>query len=142
MPLSQPSSDSQKKSRHQLHRDLMMTIYQYLFYLGIEAKPDIHSIYESITGIPFIRADNFSRGTIIAVLKNGPHMVETLDPLLDTWSFDRLGLVERAILLVAFAEIKYMGLDKAVAIDVAVKLSQKYADEDAYKLINGVLDRL
>ena len=128
------------KSRHQIHRDLMLTIYQYLFYLGIEEKPSIQAIFESIYKIPFAQADEFSRGTIIHILKHGPEIIEKLNSLLNNWSFERLGLVEQAILLVAYSEYVYMKLEKAV--DMALKLAHKYADDESYKWINGVLDSL
>ena len=61
---------------------------------------------------------------------------------LEEWEFERLGCVEKAILLMAAAELDFETASKAVVIDEAVTLSKKYCDEETYKLINGVLDRL
>ena len=58
------------------------------------------------------------------------------------WSFDRLGYVEQAILLMACCELDLETAQKAIVIDEAITLAKKYCDDDAYKLINGVLDRL
>ena len=58
------------------------------------------------------------------------------------WDFNRLSMLEQAILLMAFQEILVDKTPKTVVINEAVELSKKYCDDDSYKLINGVLDRL
>ena len=42
----------------------------------------------------------------------------------------------------AASEIDFETAQKAIVIDEAVTLAKKYCDDDTYKLINGVLDRL
>lgn len=44
--------------------------------------------------------------------------------------------------MMACQEILVNQTPKAVVIDEAVGLAKKYCDDDSYKLINGVLDRL
>lgn len=58
------------------------------------------------------------------------------------WDFNRLSMLEQAILLMAFQEILVDKTPKTVVINEAIELSKKYCDDDSYKLINGVLDRL
>lgn len=58
------------------------------------------------------------------------------------WTFDRLGLMERAILFMAISEMVYQVDDKAIIINEAIEISKIYADEDSYKMINAVLDQL
>ena len=69
-------------------------------------------------------------------------LVDIINPALNKWTFERLGLIERAVLLNSLAQVKYMNQTKAVAIDVAVDLAKKYCDDQAYKFINGVLDNI
>ena len=42
----------------------------------------------------------------------------------------------------AACELDLETAPKAIVIDEAVNLAKKYCDEDTYRLINGVLDRL
>lgn len=58
------------------------------------------------------------------------------------WSVDRLSKLDLAILLMSMQEILYNETPKPVVINEAVTLARKYSDEDSYKLINGILDRL
>jgi N utilization substance protein B len=50
--------------------------------------------------------------------------------------------LEQTILLIAFQEILVNETPKAIVINEAVTLAKKYCDEDAYKLLNGVIDQL
>lgn len=58
------------------------------------------------------------------------------------WTFDRLGYLEQAILIIALSEIDFETAQRQIIIDEAIVLAKKYCDDDAYKLINGVLDQL
>lgn len=62
--------------------------------------------------------------------------------LADNWTFDRLNLVEQAILIEAYAEKKVLNTDKNILIDQAVISTKNYCDEDAYKFVNGILDKV
>ena len=67
-----------------------------------------------------------------------------IDPFLYTVTIDaiRLGFVEQAILMMAACELDLETAPKAIVIDEAVTLAKKYCDDETYRLINGVLDRL
>lgn len=58
------------------------------------------------------------------------------------WSFDRLGVVERAILRLATYEILFTQTDKPVVINEAIELTKIFADDSAPKLINGILEAI
>lgn len=58
------------------------------------------------------------------------------------WEFYRLGKMEQSILLLALAELEQSIQEKAIIVNEAVELAKLYADEDSFKLINGVLDSL
>jgi transcription antitermination protein NusB len=58
------------------------------------------------------------------------------------WEFYRLGRIEQSILLLALAELEQSIQEKPVIVNEAVELAKQYADEDSFKLINGVLDSL
>lgn len=58
------------------------------------------------------------------------------------WTVDRLSKMELAILLVGCYELLETDQSKEVIINEAVELSKKYCDSDAYKFINGLLNRI
>ena len=58
------------------------------------------------------------------------------------WSLDRLSKMELAILLVGCYELLETDQSKEVIINEAVELSKKYCDDDVYKFVNGVLNKI
>ncbi|MBQ9327890.1 MAG: transcription antitermination factor NusB [Solobacterium sp.] len=95
-------------------------------------------------------ADNFTDEEvddyIISVVRQAIEQTDRyhtyIDEVLDDWSFDRLGMIEQAILLNGCAEFDLKQIEAAVIIDEYVRLAKKFCDSDSYKLINGVLDRI
>ena len=122
-------------SRHTLRETAMTCLYQHFLL-----KYDIKQIVKEKAGNEI---DPFLYTITIDALKYKDHYIKNINRVLsDEWEFDRLGCVERAILLMAAAELDFETASKAVVIDEAITLSKKYCDEETYKLINGVLDRL
>ena len=57
-------------------------------------------------------------------------------------SFDRLDVVERAVLLIGAYELKYsLHIPYKVVIDEAIQLNAHFGATDAHKFINAILDR-
>ena len=122
-------------SRHTLRETAMTCLYQYFLLHG-----DIKSIVYENAGNEI---DPFLYTVTIDALKHKDYYIQKInDVLSDDWEFDRLGCVEKAILLMAAAELDFETANKAIVIDEAVTLSKKYCDSDTYNLINGVLDKL
>ena len=109
---------------------------------------DYQVTLESIT-------DNFSRGYNISILSDSAvfkevqsvaHEREQLDslmmPLLANWRFDRLGMSTRIILRIGAWEILRTSTDPIVIINECIELAKCFAEKDAYKFVNGVLDQL
>lgn len=58
------------------------------------------------------------------------------------WTLERLGMVERAILRLATYELTNTATDKPVVINEAIELTKELADDQAPKLINGILESI
>lgn len=63
--------------------------------------------------------------------------------VLENWSPERVGKIERSILRLALYEMRYAeDVPVAVAINEAIELAKQYGDGEAPRFVNGVLDRL
>jgi N utilization substance protein B len=133
---------SQSLSRNQIQERIMIALYQYLFYVSSDEKPVLPDLIANVFEVPFSKIDDFAKNTILFAIKNGPDAVEEISKYLKEFSFERLNIVEQAILLLGFTQIKYMNQPKPVAINVCVKLAQKYADAASFKYINAVLEQI
>lgn len=58
------------------------------------------------------------------------------------WTFERLGVMEKAIMLIATCELLESDLPKTIVINEAVVNAKKFCDDDSYKYINGVLGHI
>ena len=72
---------------------------------------------------------------------------ETVDELISSklvgWSAQRIARVCLVVLRLAVSEMLYIEeIPDSVAINEAVELTKKYADEDDYQFVNGVLGNI
>lgn len=58
------------------------------------------------------------------------------------WSVERLGTVEKVILTMSLAELRFSpDVPPRVAINEALELTRRYCDDDAVGFINAILDK-
>ena len=78
--------------------------------------------------------------TTEAVIEQREMLDEQILPFLENWKFERLSVVTRLILRYALWEFTYTDTPHTIVINEAVELAQCFAEKDAYRFINGVLD--
>lgn len=62
-------------------------------------------------------------------------------PFLDHWTIDRLGCCTRLILRMGIWELQQKEIASSIVINEAIELAKSFAEKDAYKFVNGVLDK-
>ena len=130
-------------SRNQNHELIMQSLYAILVRIDMKEEIDIASVMEGVYKIPFNDIDLFSRGIIIKSLKHYDEISKLIEKKLKRWKWNRISKLSQAILLMSYTHFKYIEkVDKAVIIEIAVKLAKKYLDKDDYKYINAVLDNI
>src|SRR5690606_21438782 len=65
-----------------------------------------------------------------------------LIPFLQNWKFERIGRCTLLILRYAIWEIKNTETAHNIIINEAVELAKCFAEKDAYKFVNGLLDKI
>ncbi|WP_298612748.1 transcription antitermination factor NusB [uncultured Thermosynechococcus sp.] len=58
------------------------------------------------------------------------------------WQLERLTQLDRTIIEIAVAEMRYLDVAKQVAINEAIELTKRYSDEGSHRFVNGVLRRV
>lgn len=120
-----------------------------IFYLLYAAES--FDYQESLDAI----VDNFNRGFDIAIpldseaVKVAQAVIDERDalddrykPFLSNWRFERVGVSTKLILRFATWEFLHTDIDSRIVINEAVELAKRFAEKDAYKFVNGILDRL
>lgn len=124
-------------NRHKLREKCMTCIYQHRL---LDKEIDEASV--DVFGGHIKELDSFEKNLLNNVVNKEETYIGYINDVLDEWTFDRLGVVEQSILLLACGEFEQKEIQAAIIIDEAINLAKSYCDEESYKLINGVLDRL
>ncbi|MDQ5890647.1 MAG: transcription antitermination protein NusB [Candidatus Dependentiae bacterium] len=98
-----------------------------LFLDGFGLKPGDHTF-----------ALNIAQG----VVENHVRYETVIQPLLEHWRFDRLGCCTRLILYMALWEFEQPDAVASIVINEAVELAKAFAERDAYRFVNGILDQV
>ena len=85
----------------------------------------------------------FSRWLVETTLQNKESYKTLIEKHLKKgWKFERLSMMEKAILMIAACELLESDLPKTIVINEAVLNAKKFCDDDSYKFINGVLGQI
>lgn len=123
-------------NRHKERECAMMVTYQYLL-----VARDIDGLIEDAFKKPVKEVDPYFVDVIHDAIDNMDKYHGYIDDVIKKgWTFERLGAIEKAILLNGCAEFDLKQTEAAVIIDESVDMAKKYCDSDTYKLINSVLD--
>jgi transcription antitermination protein NusB len=133
-------------SRRKQRLNAMLALYQ-VFLLN----KDIEDVFEDIDYIlkegepaflPFSELEEPIKTMLIDAYEHQDIVISRINEHLSDWDFVRLGVLEQAILFLAVSEMVYETADRAIIINEAVDIAKQYCDEDAFRLVNGVLDKL
>ncbi|HSJ92725.1 MAG TPA: transcription antitermination factor NusB [Gaiellaceae bacterium] len=117
-------------SRREARRAAVFMLFQW----DVTGRP-LGSLYEG-------DVDPFTRDLAEGVAKRAPELDARLTAAATGWPADRLGAVERNILRVALFELDRGEPPTEVVIDEAVRLTKRYASDEAARLVNGILGRI
>jgi N utilization substance protein B len=110
------------------------TAFFLLYQLDLTGRP-LGSLYEG-------DVDPYARELAEGVAARAEELDAMISAAAEDWSADRLGTVERSVLRIAVHELDAELVPAEVAIDEAVRLTKRYATEEAARLVNGILGRI
>ncbi len=102
---------------------------------------EIANIVRKDYGVRF-EDDSFALKLAKGAIDNRESLDATIEPLLTSWKINRLGCCTRLILRIAVWELLNTDTAPTVVINEAIELSKAFAEKDAFKFINGILDNV
>ena len=78
--------------------------------------------------------------TAAAIVEHRQELDTLLKPLLLNWRLERIGLCTKLILRSAVWELRQQETAANIVINEAIELAKCFAEKDAYKFVNGILD--
>jgi N utilization substance protein B len=110
------------------------TAFFLLYQWDLTGQP-LGSLYEGVI-------DPYARELAEGVSARAEELDAAITAAATDWPADRLGAVERNVLRIAVHELDRGLVPPEVAIDEAVRLTKRYATEEAGRLINGILGNI
>lgn len=89
-----------------------------------------------------IPSNSFTLMLVRNVLENRDELDEYLTPFLKNWRLERLGCCTRLILRLALWELRQPDAISSISINEAIELAKMFAEKDAYRFVNGILDEI
>ena len=129
-------------SRNQEHELIMTCIYDALIYANMEQEFSVEEIMTSVFEVEYDEISLFCKEIVIKSLAHINEIKKIFQEKMPSWQFDRLNLVEQAILIMSYTHKTTQNVDKSIVINIAVKLSKKFLEKDDYKFVNGILDKV
>ena len=117
---------------------------QFLFGLDFSQAPwqtALDAFWEAQPARPGVK--RYAREVIQGVCRDIEAIDAAIADAVHHWAPNRVGRVERAILRIAFYEMRHVeDVPVNVAINEAVEIAKRYGSDEAPRFVNGVLDRL
>lgn len=67
---------------------------------------------------------------------------DIINKKMENWNFERIGAVERSLLILSVYELLKEDIPHEIVINEAVELGKEYGDTKTYEFINGVLAKI
>ena len=98
--------------------------------------------FEWISGLN-TRGVAFAINLIKGSINNLKEIDLIIDPKLVGWEFDRLSIINKAILRLSIYQLIYQkDVPSTVVINEAIDLTKKFSESEDYKFINALLDNV
>lgn len=130
-------ADLSQREKRSLIFHLLYVAESFDYQISLEAMVDDFNRGFNLD-IPF---DSDVVTTARAIIESRDALDEAYKPFLSNWRFDRLGVCTKLILRYALWELLNTDTLPTIIINEAIELAKCFAEKDAYKFINGVLDK-
>lgn len=125
-------------NRSELRKQCMTILYQIEVYDTNNIPYTVDDVIKEVSVID----NEFVKDIVYGVITYKESIDELANKYLDSWTIDRLGNTDKAILRMGIFELLYTGTPDIVAINEAIELAKVYSDDKVRKMINGVLDKI
>ena len=85
---------------------------------------------------------DFLRSYVTEIIENENILIEKIKNILDGWTYERLGTIEKVLLKISFYEITIKDVGYEIAINEVLEIAKKYSYNDTKEFLNGILAKL
>ena len=85
---------------------------------------------------------DFLRSYVTEIIENKDILTDRIRQVLDGWTYERLGTIEKVLLKISFYEITIKDIGYEIAINEVLEIAKKYSYNDTKDFLNGILAKL
>ena len=85
---------------------------------------------------------DFLKSYVTEIIENEEILIEKIKNILDGWTYERLGTIEKVLLKISFYEILIKKVGYEIAINQVLEIAKKYSYNDTKDFLNGILAKL
>ena len=125
-------------------REIREEIFKLLFEYELIDNDIEKRINETIAEENFKRDEeiDFLRSYITEIIENKDILTDRIRQVLDGWTYERLGTIEKVLLKISFYEITIKDIGYEIAINEVLEIAKKYSYNDTKDFLNGILAKL
>ncbi|WP_104718721.1 transcription antitermination factor NusB [Helicobacter trogontum] len=86
------------------------------------------------------KQQDFALTLLHGICSEEKRITDVINVFLKTWDLSRLGVIEKNIIKLGVYELLQTNTQKAVVINEAIELTKSFNVQDAFRLVNGILD--
>lgn len=130
-------------SRSKTYELTAICLYDAIILINMKEEIDMDEMLSNVFATEKGEPSALAKAIFLNALNHYNEIISTLQKNMDRWRFSRLNQMIQAILIMSYSNYYYVGdIDKAVVINVAIKLAKKYGDDKEYKFVNAILDNV
>ena len=81
----------------------------------------------------------FLQTSVKGIRENYDNIKDTIKANTQNWAYERIGLIERTLLIIATYEFLKVNTPIEVVANETVELAKEYGNEKSYEFVNGIL---
>ena len=85
---------------------------------------------------------DFLKSYVTEIIENESILIEKIKDVLEGWTYERLGTIEKVLLKISFYEMTIKNIGYEIAINEVLEISKKYSYSDTKDFLNGILAKL
>jgi N utilization substance protein B len=124
-------------------REVILKILYQMDILDINESVSREFLQDNLTYFRGLsnKEKDFIKMVVHKILEDKSQIDALISKQLIGWSLKRLTPVDRNLIRMGIGE-SYFNKEKAVIIDDIIRIAKKYGEEDSYKIINAILDKV
>lgn len=126
-------------TRHSARELALQILFQWDFHGTTDGWLD--EFWEQQRSLKPVRV--FANQLVTGVQDQKEELDQLIEQAAENWSLDRMPIVDRNILRQTIFELIWVpDIPAKVSVDEALQLAKSFADDDAKRFVNGILDRI